>query len=145
MKEFKFLLLLQVVHSLDCPGLLSLDRVVNDVSVVCIDAEASMGQMITHEARIEVRCEKTGFDVTQSSEMYSFTDLMEVLMFRDQRSSVDSAVRSQAQYRRTSFASSIWTCPHGRLVSGFETLRGILVSDRKDLCGNRSSKYGELV
>ena len=36
------------MHSLDCPGLLSLDRVVNDVSVVCIDAEASMGQMITH-------------------------------------------------------------------------------------------------
>lgn len=111
-KIFNLILLLHyTVNSLDCPGSLSLDRVVDDVSVVCVDVQASMGQMITHEARIEVRCETTGFDVTQASEMYSFTDFMEVLMFRDQRSSVDSAARSQAQYRRTSFASSIWTCP----------------------------------
>ena len=104
------ILFVSATESLRCPGSTILDRLV-DVNVVCVDSKASIGKMMTHEARIDVRCETTGFDVSSASEMYSFTDLIEIIMFRDQRHSVEDTARSQAQYSKTSLASSIWTCP----------------------------------
>ena len=97
MRLFLFLLFFCVSSSHECPFSVNVNEI-SDIHVVCADVRASFAKLFTHEAKIEVKCESTGFDVSRSSEMYTFTDLIETLVFRDGRSSVEDAARSQAEY-----------------------------------------------